>query len=117
MGAEFFFFLSFILKHKEQNTTREKERADVNASLPFGPTASSQVNIPHVCRGAGLVQFILRLGPIPLVLTELLQAVEQHHLNLLLAGFEAVLKGEWVRPELLARSTTCRAFLKKMYTM
>lgn len=66
----------------------------MNASLPFGPTASSQVNIPHVRRGAGLVQFILRLGAVPLVLTELLQAVEQHHLDLLLAGFEAVLEGE-----------------------
>lgn len=72
----------------------------MNNSLPFSPTASSQVNIPHVRRGAGLVQLILRLGPVPLVLTELLQAVEQHHLNLLLAGFEAVLEGEEVRSEL-----------------
>lgn len=102
MGTEFFFFffLSFILKHKEQNTTREKEREHIGTRLSHSARmTSSQVNIPHICRGARLVQFILRLGSIALVLAELLQAIQQHHLNLLLAGLEAILEGERSRPE------------------
>lgn len=38
VGAEiFFFFLSFILKHEEQNITRGKERADYERASPLGP--------------------------------------------------------------------------------
>ena len=74
---------------------------------------SSQVDIPNICRGAGLVQLILRLGSIALVLTVLLQAIQQHHLNLLLAGFEAILEGEASRPEPLARATGHRAINKE----
>lgn len=71
----------------------------MSTSLPCGPTDTSQVNITHVGRGAGLVHhFLLFLGAIPLLL-KLLQVADQHLLNLLLAGFEAILGREWSRPE------------------
>jgi hypothetical protein len=55
--------------------------------------ASSQVNIPHVCRGGGLVRIFHRLGSgVMLLLTELLQAVQQQSFDLLLAGFETILE-------------------------
>lgn len=91
---------NFILKHKEQNITREKERAGDERVSPWAPTAASQVDVPHIRRGGGLVQFILRLGGITLLLTELLQTIEQHGLDLLLAGFETILRGEGPRPEM-----------------
>lgn len=66
-----------------------------NTPLSCGPrTASSQVNVPNVRRGGGLVQVVHRLGSVVLLLTDLLQAVEEHSLNLLLAGFETVLEEE-----------------------
>lgn len=65
-----------------------------NTPLSCGPRTASQVNVPNVRRGGGLVQVVHRLGSVVLLLTDLLQAVEEHSLNLLLAGFETVLEEE-----------------------
>lgn len=72
------------------------------ASVPLPRAAlqaASQVDVPHVRRGAGLVQFVLGLGCVALLLTELLQAAEQHGLDLLLAGFQAILERQGPTPE------------------
>lgn len=51
---------------------------------------ASQVAVLHICRGVGLVQFILGLGCIMLLLMGLLPTAEQHGLELPLAGFETI---------------------------
>ena len=52
-----------------------------------------------------MVQLILRLGSVALVLTVLLQAVQQHHLNLLLAGFEAILEERSIETRAVSKGT------------
>jgi len=72
-------------------------------SCAIAPSGGSQVDIPDVCRGGGLIQLVqafpagaslrLRLR-LRLLLPALAQAAHQHALNLLLALFENVLQEE-----------------------
>lgn len=76
---------------------------------------SSQVDVSHICGSAGLVQFIHCLGGIALLLLlpDLLQAVHEHRLNLLLTSFKAVLqKGKQIY--LLVKTTVVIFFLTEV---
>ena len=77
---------------------------------------SSQVDIPNICRGAGLIQLILRLGSVALVLTVLLQAIQQHHLNLLLAGFEAILEGRSIQTRAVSKGNRTQSDQQREHT-